>query len=243
MQSKKWIVIGSFSIILLWVGYYFVIKTVDEPGTFGDMFGGLNTLFTGLAFAGVVISLMQQNEALKQQQEALDKQKEELVLYKNELKDNTAQLIEQSNNLHLQRIENTLFNLLEAHNKIVANLKSDQEPNYTGSSLLNHIFNSATQQGLNQTFEEDTTKSQGHFLSYFLEGSISDALLIYENFISLLAYIDKRDIKDKEKMEFSAIINSQLSLGQKYAYLIIYEVNKGLNHDVEDQKRLIDKYL
>jgi hypothetical protein len=36
--------------------YTFISVPVDR-GTFGDVFGGINTLFSGLAFAGVMVPL------------------------------------------------------------------------------------------------------------------------------------------------------------------------------------------
>ncbi|HAB16603.1 MAG TPA: hypothetical protein PLX89_11895 [Verrucomicrobiota bacterium] len=45
-------------------------------GQFGDMFGGLNALFSGLAFAGVVYALLLQRRDLQQQHDGLQLQRE-----------------------------------------------------------------------------------------------------------------------------------------------------------------------
>jgi hypothetical protein len=42
-----------------------------EPGTFGDMFGAVNALFSGLALAGVVCAILLQREELRLQREEL----------------------------------------------------------------------------------------------------------------------------------------------------------------------------
>jgi hypothetical protein len=40
---------------------------LDQRGQFGDLFGSINALFSGLAFAGVVVALILQNEELRRQ--------------------------------------------------------------------------------------------------------------------------------------------------------------------------------
>ncbi len=52
----------------------FVTSTTNwktNLGTFGDSFGVVNTLFTGLTFSGLIINLLQQREEIKIQKEDL----------------------------------------------------------------------------------------------------------------------------------------------------------------------------
>lgn len=44
-----------------------------EAGTFGDMFGAVNALFSGLAFAGVIYALILQDNETKQNTEQFQK--------------------------------------------------------------------------------------------------------------------------------------------------------------------------
>lgn len=59
---------------------YWTIGNISEAGTFGDSFGAINALFSGLAFAGVVIALVIQTKELQlarlERREALESQKE-----------------------------------------------------------------------------------------------------------------------------------------------------------------------
>ena len=70
-------------ILLIWIvsgfGTYHFFITWDERGTFGDMFGAINALFSGLAFAGVIYAIFLQRKEL-------ELQREELVLTREELK-------------------------------------------------------------------------------------------------------------------------------------------------------------
>ena len=83
IQKYGWVLF--ILVVVVWIGYIFIMNMIyksdadlNKAGTFGDMFGALNTLFTGLAFVGVVISLLQQNKALERQNISLEKQQKAL---------------------------------------------------------------------------------------------------------------------------------------------------------------------
>ena len=53
----------AFAIVIsLWgVSWWGISNFIEEPtnqGTFGDMFGAVNALFSGLAFAGLIATLL-----------------------------------------------------------------------------------------------------------------------------------------------------------------------------------------
>jgi hypothetical protein len=79
-------------VILVMVGANFYIPELyDKPngaGEFGDMFGGVNALFSGLAFVGVIYAILLQRRELQLQ-------REELALTRTELA-RTAKAQEQS---------------------------------------------------------------------------------------------------------------------------------------------------
>lgn len=56
-MTPVFLVIFVFSV---WVISGFVLYDVENRGTFGDMFGAINSLFSGLAFAGVVYAILLQ---------------------------------------------------------------------------------------------------------------------------------------------------------------------------------------
>jgi|WetSurMetagenome_2_1015567.scaffolds.fasta_scaffold00003_235 hypothetical protein len=78
-------------------------------GVFGDKFGAINALFSGLAFAGIIFTIFLQKRELKLQRE--------------ELEDTRQEFIQQNDTLKKQRFENTFFQLLRLHNDIVDKLK------------------------------------------------------------------------------------------------------------------------
>ncbi|MFW1857904.1 coiled-coil domain-containing protein [Acinetobacter defluvii] len=56
----------------------------EKYGTYGDSYGSLNTLFSGLAFAVLIISLFMQRQELKAQREELAAQRGELTAQRKE---------------------------------------------------------------------------------------------------------------------------------------------------------------
>lgn len=90
-------------------------KTADK-GAYGDKFGSVNALFTGLAFVGLVATILLQRKELVLQ-------RKELELTREELKGQKEQLRNQSDIMKQQRFENTFFELLRVHIDIVSALR------------------------------------------------------------------------------------------------------------------------
>ena len=67
-------------ILGLWFGTYFLLRGEDPliRGTFGDMFGSINALFSGLALAGIILTILLQRKELSLQREELKYTREEL---------------------------------------------------------------------------------------------------------------------------------------------------------------------
>src|SRR5688500_3428531 len=92
------------SIIVVWLLCWFLVSYfIDDPsaattnwstrGQFGDMFGTVNALFSGLAFAGIIFTILLQREEL-------EAQRHELEETRNEFK-------QQNKTLRLQSFEST----------------------------------------------------------------------------------------------------------------------------------------
>ncbi|RZK60443.1 MAG: hypothetical protein EOO91_01370 [Pedobacter sp.] len=122
------IVITAIVILILWLLNLIVLikhhsnaanSPIGDRGTFGDMFGAVNSLFSGLAFGGIIWTILLQRNELKLQRE--------------ESKQSRDEAIEQNKTLRLQRFENTFFNMLTLQNEIV---KSLQTPRFTGRLVI-----------------------------------------------------------------------------------------------------------
>ena len=54
----------------------FDVKSIEKLGVFGDSFGVLTSLFSGLAFAGMIVTILLQHNELKLQREELKRNSE-----------------------------------------------------------------------------------------------------------------------------------------------------------------------
>lgn len=121
--------LAVFAIWLLSWGFIdLCISECDDRGTFGDKFGAVNALFSGLAFAGLIVTLIYQKEELKLQ-------REELKETRNELNAQKLEFQEQNKTMKRQRFENTFFNMLSLQQEIVANLSYEY---YASSNICPH---------------------------------------------------------------------------------------------------------
>lgn len=121
----------------------------DERGTFGDQFGAVNALFSGLAFAGLIYTIILQRHDLKLQRRDLRYQRRELELTRKEMEEQTAEFEKQNETLKVQRFENTFFNMLSQFQEVVNNLsaqyrKYGDNVELSGRELFENYFETVT---------------------------------------------------------------------------------------------------
>ena len=99
----------GFVLLVMIVSFFVIYKCIDcweQHGQFGDLFGVVNALFSGLAFAGLIITIRQQHLDLEYQSQSIAQTKQEL-------ENQTKEFDEQNKTLRIQRFENTFFKMLE----------------------------------------------------------------------------------------------------------------------------------
>ena len=78
-----------FVVIGIWLFTPYAVSSLYpsmiEQGQFGDLYGSINALFSGLAFVGLIFTIYMQKEELALQREELRLQREEMVLSRSEL--------------------------------------------------------------------------------------------------------------------------------------------------------------
>lgn len=149
-----WIVAGvaGAAVIGLWVVTWIFVPELypgaNERGQFGDMFGSVNALFSGLAFVGVVIAILLQRQEL-------NAQREELKLTRTEVHRQADQLELQAKTMQAQQFEATFFQLLGLLHEIVASHK-DLSTGKIGSLGLRDTMNrSHTESGDHLTIKNE----------------------------------------------------------------------------------------
>ena len=117
------VILVCFGIIIISVLSYaliLIIKTwpideysISKAGTFGDSFGALNSLFTGLGFAGLLITIFLQREDLK--------------LTRMELSETRAEIRLQSRTFQQQQFEESFYRLLALYRENLTQLSIKSE--------------------------------------------------------------------------------------------------------------------
>ncbi len=116
-EPKLKFLVGALGIVVVaWalsgLLIYLMHSTKDERGAFGDMFGAINALFSGCAFAVLIYTLFLQRHELKLQ-------RLELKLTRDALYAQQKEMASQADTLKLQQFENTFFQLMRLHGEIV----------------------------------------------------------------------------------------------------------------------------
>lgn len=249
LRMKKTITICVVAILvvcLLWGSSWYFISTKitdwQHRGTFGDMFGAVNALFSGLAFAGMIITLLQQ-------QKELSLQRDELKETRKELKGQKEQQKTQNETLKYQRFETTFFNLLSAFQELKRNLhykatdgaeryfiEADGESIFKGFYELKAIqFNGSVYPsitGVKALMRKDYTSMEkcpdiGTLDHYFR--------LTYR----IVKYVDKSElIKDKDRYDYVCLLRALLS---DYELVLLFYNCLG-SKGSEKFKPLVEKY-
>lgn len=122
-STNYWpLILLSAGVVVLFCINWWWLTTFDNPekqGQFGDQFGAVNALFSGLAFAGLIFTIILQKKELALQREELSQTREELNGQK-------KQMEEQNRTLRIQRFENTFFHMLELQQQIVNDLETKE---------------------------------------------------------------------------------------------------------------------
>lgn len=107
-----------------------IFKTVEKAGPAGDLFGAINSLFTGLAFVGLIGTMIFQQRELKLQRKELRLQREEVAHTRIEIAGQREQMELQNKQMQKQMFEQTFFQMLRVFNEYIQDING---PPRTGS--------------------------------------------------------------------------------------------------------------
>jgi hypothetical protein len=188
---------------------------VTKAGQFGDSFGGLNALFTALAFAGVIWAAVLQRQ--------------ELELQRKELTETRAVLDRQSEALAQQAFDSIFFEMLSSFRGVSNDVQTTDDR--TLDPLLGSIAISKLDRRLMESIstryprwnrENDEVVRIDLEKTYFESVYRRDEMYLGPYFRSLyhvFKLIDQRkDLKDEQKVNYANIARANLS---KEALLLI----------------------
>lgn len=129
MSTKKIILVTTsfFGIFLIYclVTYYLYPK-IEARGQFGDMFGGLNALFSGLAFLGIIYTIALQREELGLQRTELELTRTELKRTASAQEKSESSLSKQAASLKITAKLNGLSAILQHQNTLIELTNSEK---------------------------------------------------------------------------------------------------------------------
>ncbi len=207
----------------------------DSPGTAGDMFGGLTAVFSGLAFAGLIVTMIMQNEDLRLQRKELAATRVELAGQKDQLK---------LQNLFFEQqiFETTYFNLIRSLNELISGI--EMKSGVRGRDAIkvikdiyygraDHEMKSCRNDGKSDT-EIFNVAIQIYYETY--EVNNDDLANYFRLLYRIFKFVDRSKIKDKKF--YSDILRAQLS-NSEVALLLANGLSK---HGVRRMKPLIETY-
>ncbi|HEY0842982.1 putative phage abortive infection protein [Methylotenera sp.] len=120
-------------VIALWAMTGWILYPYEQRGTIGDMFGSINALFSGLAFAVLIYTIHLQRKEL-------ELQREELASTRNEIKEQKEYLAAQNDVLRTQNFENTFFQLLNLMQETRNSFVFRRVPSKKGVEAFEHAY-------------------------------------------------------------------------------------------------------
>lgn len=214
-----WLAIGLVIVLycISWILICRYFTDFQDRANFGDMFGAVNALFTGLAFAGVIITILLQKEELSRQSQEMQNSRVELQGQK-------IQLENQSKLLAQQAFENTFFQLLEYHNNFIRLMKYN-------NSGGNDAIRSLLEEFGRKYYEGRASPTDLQFLQNiygkFYDNSKHHYLPFINNLLFALELIANAQIENK--IFYANILKSQLSIKAKE--LVFYHVLSRFSDD------------
>ena len=200
--------------------FWFVEKYVaTKPDSLlvGDAFAALNTLFSGLAFAGLICAIFLQKSELSLQ-------RNELELTRNELSGQREQLELQNKTLNIQTFENTFFQLLRSHNDIVSSIDLVTEKRITkGRDCMKVFFERYKKERIAEKIYSSLAADplaaiEKTYIAYYpkIEGELGH---YFRSLYNIVKFIHFAKIEEDSKRLYTNLIRAQLS---KFELLLIF---------------------
>lgn len=234
-----WMLILFVIVVGLWIGYQIAIPyffpDLGERGQFGDMFGAINALFAGLAFAGIVLAIILQKNELSLQRQELKLQRDELAQTREEIKGQKEQLKAQDQTLKRQNFESSFFQLLSFHNEIVDSFQINPSQGSVngrrcfGTFLadLGNLYQSEPDKDINNVWREFFGKYHSIVGHYFRH--------LYNTVKFVDRHVFLEEFEDRES--YTNLIRAQLSSHE--LGILFYNC---LSHGGTKFKCLVEKY-
>jgi hypothetical protein len=186
-------------------------------GEFGDVYGSLNTLFSGFAFSGVIITILMQSADLRSTRE--------------EMKGQGLQFKQQTEAMQKQVFESSFFSMMNLHNTISSDLRNKNKFEKLFINLIDIARNPGCRDNkmsehlskIYRVFMKREYSSIGHYFRY-----------IYQ----VMKFIHSSGLEKDDKFVYMNILRAQLS---NYELVLLF-VNCQCYERSEKFKKLVEEY-
>ena len=237
--SAKGMAVISMIVILAWVGYglavVYLFGDLAEASQSGDMFGGISALFSGLAFAGLIFTLLIQRKELQLQREEMARLVEEQAETREQIKEQTQQVAIQTDFFKIQIFEKNFFQLIDILTDHVNGLVlGSGEARLTGRAALERIVDEM----IADLKEDAKTEGCQIFECYETryQHELNDLGPIFRILYNILKYIEESEITNKRY--YGNIFRAQLN----NAELSLLFLNGGSSYGRPKLAPLMRKY-
>ena len=198
-------IVGAWFLYPAWLQVVFTVQEdttfLARLGTFGDSFGALNTLFSGLAFSGIIVSIVLQSRELKETRKELQGQKEQFQI--------------QNESLKRQVFENTFFQMLHLHNDITSTISTKvglfaNEREVRGRAAISALFKKFVNQEHHFMFpglQKPLTRKADYEL--FHQAEHDQIGHYFRHIYQILKFVDESSIDNKPL--YANLLRAQLS--------------------------------
>lgn len=209
---------------------YWLNADWQSRGPAGDMFGAVNALFTGCAFAALIFTIRQQSQELSLQ-------REELKLTRGELAGQRAQMESQASTLKLQQFENTFFQLVRTQGDIIAAILVNRGHGSmaSGRFALQHVYEQLRDLEIPNAGASGLGAIEAGYENLFAE---YEAQLghYFRHLYHVIKFIDLSAVEDKRR--YTTFVRAQLSSVE--LQLLFYNCLSRFGS--ENFKPLVEKY-
>jgi hypothetical protein len=196
----------------LWIGLYYNGEEtiIGDRGTFGDVFGAVNSFFTGLAFVGVIYSIAMQRE--------------ELAIARSEMAQTKLILSEQQQNLRDQNFatrkqvfEATFFKMLDRFVALTESIdiQGDEKQYLKGKDAIDFLFKKLQKRYFevkempSELFGENPPSLFDRVYNHFFHDYGHEFSHYFRTLYTLLNFVEKSEVEDKAF--YMKLVRAQLS--------------------------------
>jgi len=230
-----WVLIGvGFFIGLLGVVEHFMGSDMDL-NVIGDYTGGVVASMWSLAGLFIIfVAFLGQKQQILHQKMELKYNQFEVKATRKELEGQKEQMIEQNKTLKQQRFENTFFQMVNLHHKIVDSIEITDGPHKVlGRQGFKVVYDSFRSAVFSKSFSYDEIIEI--YLRHY-ENHQSNFSHYFRNLYRIIKFIDQSD--SDEKQRYADILRAQLSPQE----MLMLFYNGLTYHGDKKMKPLMEKY-